>query len=71
MFDALNSRKPNFFSRWSMWIVCVTDWNPWSEMNRRRSSGRVRETRQRGMVQLVGLGVDDGRLADGPAPNGP
>ena len=26
-FDALNSRKPNFFSRWSMWIVRVTDWN--------------------------------------------
>jgi hypothetical protein len=45
-FEALNSRKPSFFSRWSIWIVRVTDWNPWSEMNRTRSSGRVRETNE-------------------------
>jgi len=29
-----------------MRIVRVTDWNPWSEMNRTRSSGRVRETNE-------------------------
>jgi hypothetical protein len=29
-----------------MWTVRVTDWNPWSEMNRMMSSSRVRLTNE-------------------------
>ena len=44
--DAEKSRYPNSFSKRSMFTVRVHDWNPWSEMNKIRSSGRARETNE-------------------------